>query len=101
MGGIIVEADELKNCLNVKDSNDFITHFDVGTPGDGETEIINPKTKQVTGRNIHVYAITKGGERVPIAVKTQRSKQGESGKLSTTYQWHKDTQDCFKTGKRK
>ena len=30
--------------------------------------------------------ITKGGERVPIAVKTQRSKQGESGKLSTTYQ---------------
>ena len=101
MGGTIVEADELKNCLNVKDSNDFITHFDVGTPGDGETEIINPKTKQVTGRNIHVYAITKGGERVPIAVKTQRSKQGESGKLSTTYQWHKDTQDCFKTGKRK
>ena len=37
-----------------------------------------------------------GGERIPVAVKTQRSKQGESGKLSTTYQWHKDTQKCFK-----
>ena len=58
--------------------------------------LLNPRTKQVTGRNIFVYAITKEGERIPVAVKTQRSKQGESGKLSTTYQWHKDTQKCFK-----
>ena len=96
MGGTIVEAEQLKGCLNVKNSDDFVTHFEVGEPGDGEEEIVNPRTKQVTGRNIFVYAITKEGERIPVAVKTQRSKQGESGKLSTTYQWHKDTQKCFK-----
>ena len=101
MGGTVVEADELKNCLNVDNSDDFVTHFDVGEPGDGEEVTKNVKTGQTTGRNIFVYAVTKDGKRTPLAVKTQRSKQGEDGKLSTTYQWHKDTQNCFKTGKRK
>ena len=73
-----------------------IQEFDVGKPGKGEELTKNRETGQVTGRNIFIYAVTKGGKKVPVAVKTQRSKQGESGKLSTTYQWHKDTQNCFK-----
>jgi len=96
MGGTIVEADQLKKALGITNSTDFITHFEVGKPGEGEEVIRNIKTKKITGRNVYVYAITKEGNKVPIAVKTQRSKQGETGRLSTTYQWTKEIQDKFK-----
>ena len=99
MGGTIVEAEQLKNCLNVDNTDDFITHLEVGSPGDGGEEVTKNKEGQVTGRNIFIFAVTKGGKRIKVGFKTQRSKQGTSGKLSTTYQWHKDTQECFKTGK--
>ena len=99
MGGVKVDEQTLKKCLNVNSSADFTKHFEVGKPGDGEEVTRNKTTGQITGRNIHVYATDKDGKRVQVATKTQRSKQGESGKLSTTMQWHKDTQKCFKGGK--
>ena len=97
MGGTLVEGDELKKCIDVDGTDDFIENFEVGTPGDGEEVTKNKETGQVTGRNIFVFAVTKGGKRIKVAFKTQRSKQGESGKLSTTYQWDKGIQDCFKS----
>ena len=97
MGGTLVEGDELKKCIDVDGTDDFIENFEVGTPGDGEEVTKNKETGQVTGRNIFVFAVSKSGKRIPVAYKTQRSKQGESGKLSTTYQWHKGIQDCFKS----
>ena len=97
MGGTLVEADELKSCIGVDGTDDFIEHFEVGTPGDGEEETKNTETGAITGRNIFVFAVTKGGKRIPVAYKTQRSKQGQSGKLSTTYQWDNGIQDCFKS----
>ena len=96
MGGTIVEAEQIKAALNIESTDDFITHFDVGKPGDGEEVTKNAKTGAITGRNIFVYAITKEGKRIPIAMKTQRSKQGVTGKLSTTYQWHPEVQKKFK-----
>lgn len=96
MGGTLVEGDQLKNCMNVSGTNDFIDSFEVGKPGDGEEVTTNRETGQVTGRNIFIFAVTKGGKKIPVAFKTQRSKQGESGKLSTTYQWTKEMQSCFK-----
>lgn len=97
MGGTLVEAQQLKECINVDDTDDFIENFEVGTPGDGEEVTKNTETGAITGRNIFVFAVTKGGKRIPIAFKTQRSKQGESGKLSTTYQWDTGIQNCFKS----
>ena len=96
MGGTVVEAEQIKAALNIESTDDFITHFDVGKPGDGEEVTKNAKTGAITGRNIFVYAITKEGKRIPIAMKTQRSKQGVTGKLSTTYQWHPEVQKKFK-----
>ena len=96
MSGTIVESKQLTHCLGIDDTDDFIEHFEVGTPGNGEEVYRNKETGQVTGNNIFVYAITKNNKRIPFAYKTQRSKQGESGKLSTTYQYHTNTQKCFK-----
>ena len=96
MGGTVVEAEQIKAALNIESTDDFITHFDVGKPGDGEEVTKNAKTGAITGRNIFVYAITKEGKRIPIAMKTQRSKQGVTGKLNTTYQWHPEVQKKFK-----
>jgi hypothetical protein len=95
MGGIIVEPEQLKTCLDTDNTDDFITHFEVGTPEKEDEVTINKETGQITGRNIFVYAVTKGGKRIKVAYKTQRSKAGESGKLQTTYQWDKETQKCF------
>lgn len=97
MGGTLVEADELKKCIDVDGTGDFIENFEVGTPGDGEEVTKNTKTGAITGRNIFVFAVTKGGKRIKVAYKTQRSKSGQSGKLNTTYQWDKGIQDCFKS----
>jgi hypothetical protein len=101
MGGTVVDENTLKKCLNISSSADFTKHFEVGTPGDGEEVTRNKTTGQITGRNIHVYATDKDGKKVQVATKTQRSKQGEQGKLSTTMQWHPDTQKCFKGGAKK
>lgn len=97
MGGALVEAEQLKKCIQVDDTDDFIENFEVGKPGDGEEVTRNQKTGAITGRNIFVFAVTKSGKRIPVAFKTQRSKQGQSGKLNTTYQWDKGIQDCFKS----
>jgi len=97
MGGTLVEGDELKKCIDVDGTDDFIESFEVGTPGDGEEVTKNTKTGAITGRNIFVFAITKAKKRIKVAYKTQRSKQGQSGKLSTTYQWDNGIQDCFKS----
>lgn len=98
MGGVLVEGEQLKECLGVDDTEDFIDHFEVGTPEQlDEPTLSRGKEKYTTGRNIFVYAVTKNNKRIPVAFKTQRSKQGQSGKLSTTYQWHKEMQNCFKS----
>ena len=96
MGGTLVEGDELKKCIDVDGTDDFIENFEVGTPGDGEEET-KSKTGAITGRNIFVFAVTKAGKRIKVAYKTQRSKQGQSGKLSTTYRWDNGIQNCFKS----
>tara|TARA_R110001592_G_scaffold30460_2_gene109049 strand:- start:1935 stop:4082 length:2148 start_codon:yes stop_codon:yes gene_type:complete len=97
MGGTLVEGDQLKDCIGVDGTDDFIESFEVGVPGDGEEVTRNTKTNAVTGRNIFVFAVTKDGKRIPVAYKTQRSKAGQSGKLNTTYQWDNGIQDCFKS----
>lgn len=94
MGGTLVTKDILKKSLNVSDTDDFITHLDVGSPGEGD-EYTKNSDGEITGRNIFIYAVTKKGKKIKVGFKTQRSKQGQSGKLNTTYQWDKQMIKLF------
>jgi hypothetical protein len=102
MGGVVVEEKDLQRCLGVKNTAEFTKGFQVGTPGEGDRYTKNPSTGQITGRNIHRFFVNpETGEKIPIAFKTQRPKQGESSKLNTTMQWSKEMQNCFKGGSKK
>lgn len=94
MGGTLITSDILKKSLNVEDTSDFITHLDVGSPEGGD-EVTRNRDGEVTGRNVFIYAVTKKGKRIKVGFKTQRSKQGQSGKLDTTYQWDKQMRSMF------
>ena len=97
MGGTVVEGKQIGEALGIDSTDDFITHLEVGTPEEGEEFTYADKEKtQITGRNIFVYAITKDGKKLPVGFKTQRSKQGQTGKLSETFQWSTDVQKKFK-----
>lgn len=91
-GGITITQDVMKQCLPFENENDFIVNFEVGEEVDqyqrGSKEI-------VTGGSKIVYAVTKSGQRIPLAEKKQRSKQGILGKLSTVYNFHPELQKCF------
>ena len=94
MGGTLITSDILKKSLNVEDTDDFISHLDVGSPGEGD-EVTRNSAGEITGRNVFIYAVTKKGKRIKVGFKTQRSKQGQSGKLDTTYQWDKEMRKVF------
>ena len=152
MGGVVVNPEVLRKCLESATSGEVIEDFEVGHPGpdkeltrstdesetdkDGNTwywaergtgthesdpngtpqpggkknmttNVDGAKKNKsgkpmavgrVTGRNIFIYAVTKGPpvKRIPIATKTLRSKTGKLGKFQTVYQWSPEIQECFK-----
>ena len=91
-GGVTITQEVMQKCLPFENENDFIVNFEVGEEVDqyqrGNKEI-------VTGGSKIVYAVTKTGQRIPLAEKKQRSKQGILGKLSTVYNFHPELQKCF------
>jgi hypothetical protein len=98
MGGVVVEGKQIGDALGIDSSDDFITHLEVGTPDEGEEYTYADKERtQITGRNIFVYAITKDGKRLPVGYKTQRSKQGPTGRMNETFQWSTEVQKKFKS----
>ena len=98
MGGVVVEGKQIGEALGINSSDDFITHLEVGTPDEGEEYTYADKERtQITGRNIFVYAITKDGKRLPVGYKTQRSKQGPTGRMNETFQWSTEVQKKFKS----
>jgi len=82
--------------MNVDNTTDFINSLEIGTPSGKEDGFTRNKDGEITGESVFIYATTKSGKKIPVAMKTQRSKQGQSGKLSTTYQWTKQMQNLFK-----
>lgn len=92
-GGVKVDGKTMSKCMPFDDKNDMISHFEVSE----ERETIKRGTDQITGGAKIVYAISKGGQRVPIAEKKQRSKDGDLGRLSTVYNYHPEIQNCFKS----
>jgi hypothetical protein len=94
-GGVKVDNEALKNCMPFSNKNDMISHFEVGE----EREITKRGSDVITGGSKIVYVISKGGERIPIGEKRQRSKEGDLGKLLTVYNYHPKVQECFKKNK--
>ena len=91
-GGVKVNKESLSKCLPFSDKNDMISHFEISE----ENEVTNSSGTMITGGSKIVYAITKEGNRVPIAEKKQRSKQGDLGRLNTVYNYHPELQDCLR-----
>ena len=107
MAGVIVGPEQLRDCMEVDNTDEFTGNFEVDDidPDDDSSENLTFDTSvdppQVTGRKAAVYAITKEGKRIPIAVKVLRSKSGQLGKLQSTYEWSGEMQKCFKGGDKK
>ena len=107
MAGVIVGPEQLKKCMNVDDTNDLISNFEVDDidPDDNSSKNLifdrSVDPPQVTGRKAAVYAVTKSGKRIPIAEKSLRSKSGQLGRLQSTYTWSKEMQECFKASGKK
>ena len=107
MAGVIVGPEQLRECMNVEDTDDLISNFevdDIDPDDDSSKNLIfdkSVKPPQVTGRKAAVYAVTKDGKRIPIAEKSLRSKSGQLGRLQSTYTWSKEIQECFKGGDKK
>jgi hypothetical protein len=91
-GGVKVNKESLSKCLPFSDKNDMISHFEISE----ENEVTNSSGTMITGGSKIVYAITKEGNRVPIAEKKQRSKEGDLGRLNTVYNYHPELQDCLR-----
>jgi len=97
MGGTIVDREVLEHCLGAQTTKQFKENFSVGKPGEGQRfQYSDKKAGLISGRVILIY----NQEGKPFAEKVQRPKAGQLAKLNTTYNYHKNTQKCFKTGKK-
>lgn len=81
MEGIPVDPVTLRGCLGVETSREFEQNFEL------ELDPDDPNT-------IFIYMI-RSKQRVRVARKEYRSKQGATGKTGTTVVWEKDMKDCF------
>jgi hypothetical protein len=95
MGGVVVETEQLKNCLGSQNSIDFTSNLQVEVP-EGEEQYTKSKDGKITGRVIYVYAVDKAGQKFKVAKKVQRSSGGQDGKLNNLYVWEPDIKNCFK-----
>ena len=97
MGGTVVDREVLEHCLGAKNTKEFKKNFSVGKPGKGQKfQYSDKKAGLISGRKILIY----NQEGKPFAEKVQRPKAGQLAKLNTMYNYHTDTQKCFKTGKK-
>lgn len=92
---VIVGAEEVIHCLGgVTSAKEFAKSLQV------EVRRVTDKSGYTTGQNVEIFAISPTGEKINIGVRSIRSKQGILGKLDTTYQYHKDFQNCLDTESR-
>jgi len=91
-GGVVVEANELRKALGVNTTDELIMKVKIGLPDEGQT-VTKSKEGVITGRNIFMYILDEEGNKVPFAYKTQRSKQGETGRTNNTIQYTKEMQE--------
>ena len=103
MGGVVIDEETLKKCLDVDNTQEFIGQFEVGTIDDNDPDSekymystdSETKEKRISGRNVFVYYVV-GDKKIPVAKKTQRGGDGPTSSLRSTYTWTKEMQECFK-----
>lgn len=116
MGGDMVNGEMLRNCLGVKNTQEFKEKFSVKETQEFTYEfsekeaiqklksagITNPTKKQlqnarnVTGMKIFSYAIDKKtGQSQEVGFRTYRGKAGKTSKTSTTMQYSDGMRKCF------
>ena len=100
-GGLAVDGETLRKCMpGIESKDDFISNLEVGETQE-QKGVSGTQKGRTTGSKRIVYAVTSGGDRIPIGVKVARSKEGKLGKLQTVYQWSPEMKKCFgKHGKR-
>lgn len=118
MGGVMVNGQLLRECLGVKNTQEFKEKFSVKETQENTYEfsekeamsklqakgISKPTKKQmqnarnVTGMKILSYAVDKNtGEQQEVGYRTYRGKAGKTSKTSTTMQYSPQMQNCFKS----
>lgn len=116
MGGDMVNGEMLRNCMGVKNTQEFKEKFSVKETQEFTYEfsekeaiqklksagITNPTKKQlqnarnVTGMKIFSYAIDKKtGQSQEVGFRTYRGKAGKTSKTSTTMQYSDGMRKCF------
>ena len=97
-GGLPVDGDTLTECMggDVANKKDFASRFEVG-PMEEQKGVSGDQKGLTTGGKRIVYAITSGGQKIPVGQKVMRTKTGKTGKLQTVYQWSDEMKDCFKS----
>jgi hypothetical protein len=89
---IIVSASDLIRCMKgVNTYEEFSKTLDISTK-----RITDRSYGTVTGQNVEIFAINPEGKRIKIGTRSIRSKNGILGKLQTTYNYHKDFQQCLR-----
>jgi hypothetical protein len=89
---IIVGASDLIRCMKgVNTYEEFSKTLDISTK-----RITDRSYGTVTGQNVEIFAISPEGKRIKIGTRSIRSKNGILGKLQTTYNYHKDFQQCLR-----
>ena len=94
MGGNIVDGNVLRECLNVKNSNDFKENFKLEESD--KLQYADKEKTIVTGKRVFTYIVDKQGKRIEVGYKTYRSKEGATGKTNNTMTYSTDMQNCFK-----
>lgn len=96
MGGTTAEPSQLRDCMGIKNTDEFTLKFDISKPEEGD-EYTYADDGSVTGRNVFVYAVTEEGERFEIGKKVQRSKTGKGGRMQNLYAWGTDMKNCLES----
>lgn len=91
MGGVMVDGNNLKECLGVSNSSEYRKGFSAS-----KANYQLDKEGNISGGTSIIYRLNNKGEEVPFATRTIRSKGGKTGMMATVYFWHPEAQKCFK-----
>jgi hypothetical protein len=94
MEGLDVDADTIKSCMNVDNTNEIEDLFELDF--DNETYQKN-EDGEITGKTVIIYALNKDNVRIVVGRKVYRGKDGPTSPTSTTIDWSDDMQNCFES----
>jgi len=102
MGGVVVNGEVLRGCLDVKNTTEFKQKFKLIeeeelTYDSEDRDEQGNRTGNVTGKKVFTYVVDTKGGRKELGYKSYRSKEGASGKTNNTMTYSTEMQKCFKS----